>query len=484
MAGLKTAAAYIRVSTEDQIEYSPDAQLAEIRKYAAREGYILPKEYIYMDEGISGRSTKKRSAFNELIGTAKLKPKPFDAILLWKFSRFARSREDSVVYKSMLRKQLGIEVISISEPVGDDKMSVLIEAMIEAMDEYYSINLAEEVKRGMTEKARRGGLQSSPPFGYRAVDNTLIPEPSEAALVREIFSRFIAGDGTFSISKWLNSIGAVTHRGNAFENRTVEYILQNPAYIGKLRWNPTGRTRRNFTDPNLIIADGGHEPIVAAEEWDAAQQRMDAAKARRKKNSRPSTELKDWLSGIVRCASCGSTLVFVRPNYFKCGRYIRGACPDSQHITADALHQAFISRIQRDCIGSALLTPVIKHTEHSSAHRISALESRLESLQKKSQRVREAYLGGVDTLEEYREHKQLIDGQIQELQNRIDGLKTPEPQENPDAAVRSAIAEALSAMTPDTASREEKHNAADAVVENCTWDKSRNLLQITYRPIF
>ena len=66
-----------------------------------------------------------------MIGTAKLKPKPFDAILLWKFSRFARNREDSIVYKSMLRK-LGIDVISISENVGDDKMSVLIEAMIEA----------------------------------------------------------------------------------------------------------------------------------------------------------------------------------------------------------------------------------------------------------------------------------------------------------------------------------------------------------------
>ena len=77
-------------------------------------------------------------------------------ILLWKFSRFARNREDAIVYKSMLRKQLGIEVVSISENVGDDKMSVLIEAMIEAMDEYYSINLAEEVKRGMTEKVSRG----------------------------------------------------------------------------------------------------------------------------------------------------------------------------------------------------------------------------------------------------------------------------------------------------------------------------------------
>lgn len=106
----------------------------------------MPKEFIFLDEGISGRNAAKRPAFNEMIALAKRKPKPFDVILVWKYSRFARNREDSVVYKSMLRKDLNIDVVSISEDVGDDKMSVLFEAMIEAMDEYYSINLAEEVK--------------------------------------------------------------------------------------------------------------------------------------------------------------------------------------------------------------------------------------------------------------------------------------------------------------------------------------------------
>ena len=87
-----------------------------------------------------------------MIAAAKQKPAPFRVILVWKFSRFARNREDSIVYKSMLRRQCGIDVISVSEPVGDDKLSVLIEAMIEAMDEYYSINLGEEARRGMKKK--------------------------------------------------------------------------------------------------------------------------------------------------------------------------------------------------------------------------------------------------------------------------------------------------------------------------------------------
>ena len=131
---MKIAAAYIRVSTEDQAEYSPDSQIRLIRDYAARNGMTVPDEYLFADEGISGKTTKNRTQFNRMIGIAKRKPKPFEAILLWKFSRFARSRQDSIVYKTMLRRQLGIDVISITEALGDDKMSILMEAIIEAMD--------------------------------------------------------------------------------------------------------------------------------------------------------------------------------------------------------------------------------------------------------------------------------------------------------------------------------------------------------------
>ena len=179
---MKTAAAYIRVSTEDQVEFSPDSQLERIREYAKRNNYILPQEFVFIDEGISGRKAEKRPQFMRMIGLAKQQPKPFDAILLWKFSRFARNREDSIVYKSMLRKQCGIDVISITENIGDDKMSVLIEALIEAMDEFYSVNLSEEVKRGMTEKARRGGVLAPPAYGYKAENGQYVIVPEEDRL--------------------------------------------------------------------------------------------------------------------------------------------------------------------------------------------------------------------------------------------------------------------------------------------------------------
>ena len=147
---LSIAAAYIRVSTDNQTELSPDSQIKLIRQYAKQNGYIVPNEYIFRDDGISGKHASNRPDFTKMIAVAKQKPSPFSAVLLWKFSRFARNQEESIFYKSMLRKN-GVDVLSISEPVIDGPFGSLIERIIEWTDEYYSIRLSGEVKRGMLE---------------------------------------------------------------------------------------------------------------------------------------------------------------------------------------------------------------------------------------------------------------------------------------------------------------------------------------------
>lgn len=481
---VKIAAAYIRVSTDDQAEYSPDAQLVEIRKYAASHGYIIPEQYIFIDEGISGKKTVKRDNFNKMIGVAKTKPKPFDAILLWKFSRFARNREDSVVYKSMLRKQLGIDVVSISEPVGDDKMSVIIEALIEAMDEYYSINLAEEVKRGMSEKARRGELQSTPSFGYTVKDNCLTPIPAEAELVGEMFRRFMAGEGFFPISKWLNSIGVKTHRGNDFENRTVEYILRNPVYIGKLRWNPAGRSRRDFDSETIILADAGHEPLIDLDTWNTVQEMIRQQKAAMKYKARPTYEKKDWLSGIVRCGSCGGTLVFVRPHYFKCNNYVRGSCRQSQHTKVDLLHEAVIERLRKDCSTDVKISFKVVHQTDTGATELAALERSLSNLHRKRERLREAFLNGADSVEEYAEMKKLLSKEEEGITARIAKLRAADAVDDTVSLMRGKISDALRILESPETTIDQKFNAANAVIENCRYTKASSLLEMTYRLIF
>lgn len=476
----KLAAAYIRVSTEDQAEYSPDAQLAEIRKYADAHGYLLPQKFIFVDEGISGKHTGKRPGFQQMIGLAKTKPKPFEAILLWKFSRFARNREDSIVYKSMLRRQLGIDVISISEPLGDDKTSILMEAIIEAMDEYYSINLAEEVKRGMTEKARRGGLQNTPPFGYRVERNVLVPIPEEAALVQAMFQRFAGGEGLFPLAKWLNRLGVTTHRGGRFENRTVEYILRNPVYIGKLRWNPTGRTDRNFDSEHIILADANHEALIPQPLWDAVQTRMAQVKAQHKYHGRPLSEHRDWVSGLVRCVTCGSTLVFAKPHYWKCNGYVRGSCKTTQHISDEKLKGMILTRMAYDAAGGVPLIYTIVRPHSGSLDEEALLHTRQNQIAARLARLREAYLAGVEDLESYKTAKKVLEAQREALEDRIAKGSHIQDKEEEDAMPRADILPCSALLADPEFPLDAKKAAAHAIMDRCILDKAANRLEIYY----
>ena len=198
------AAAYIRVSTENQTELSPSSQLKIIRKFADEKGYLIDEDFIFRDNGISGRYADKRPEFNRMISLAKQKPPLFSAVLVWKFSRFARNQEESIFYKSLLRKN-GIEVISVSEPVDDGPFGKLIERIIEWSDEYYSIRLSGEVRRGMTEKAERGGIVSIAPFGYKVTDGRLVVDAEKARIVSKIFADFLNNKDINMICDNLNS---------------------------------------------------------------------------------------------------------------------------------------------------------------------------------------------------------------------------------------------------------------------------------------
>lgn len=483
----RTAAAYIRVSTEEQADQSPESQLVEIRKYAARNNYILPDNLVFVDEGISGKRSQNRPAFLRMIGAAKEKPAPFDVILLWKFSRFARNQEESIVYKALLRKQCGVDVVSVSEQLPGGPFASLIERIIEWFDEFYSIRLSQEVKRTMTVKAGRGEFQSSPAFGYRArlepgKKTVLEPIPEEAALVREIFRRFVAGDGFYVIARWLNAQGVTTHRGNAFENRTVEYIIRNPVYVGKLRWTPTGRARRDFANPDTIIADGEHEPIVSQELFDAAQDQVARVKAAWGYKARPTYELKDWLSGLVRCSECGATLVFQRPHYFKCNNYMRGRCKSSQNIRVDLLHEAVLSQLQADLDSSAPLqyTPTYLKAEQSGE--LPRLRAALADLERRSARLLDAYLGGALDLEQFNTAKKSLEASISETRSNIAAAEaaTASP-EDIAATLADAIRSVVNILTAPDVPKEDKNTALRGLVNSIVFDKAHMSLRIDYR---
>lgn len=471
---MKTAAAYIRVSTDDQTEYSPSSQLEKIREYAKRNDYILPDEYIFIDEGISGRTTK-RPAFNQMIGNAKTKPKPFDAILLWKFSRFARNREDSIVYKSMLRKQCGIDVISISENIGDDKMSVIMEAMIEAMDEYYSINLGEEVKRGMSEKVQRGEPVTIPSFGYTIENGNYIPDTETAPVVRNIFADFLDGKGLVTIARELNENGYRTRRGNRFENRTVRYMLKNPVYIGKIRWTPTGKANHRKDCKDTLIIDGTHEPIVSKEIFDKVQEKL--SKGSVKYMREDSAKEPFMLQGLVRCSNCGATLCMsVNHTSLQCYAYAHGKCNVSHSISIKKINALVIQTMDR-CIETSSF-----HLEITSkAKPDKNIPLLIARENKKLERIKDAYENGVYTLDEYKKSRDSVQNKINELEEKFRTQQSEQTDEQAEMEkFRDKLIPVMPSLKTPAVPESMKNSILKSFVRRIVFDRSKCDVEIFF----
>lgn len=477
---MKTAAAYIRVSTEDQVEFSPDSQLKRIREYAGHNDIVLLEDHIYVDEGISGKQTKHREAFNRMIGMAKTKPKPFDVILVWKFSRFARNREDSIVYKSMLRKQCDIQVVSISESLGDDKTSILIEALIEAMDEYYSINLAEEVKRGMTEKASRGGIVAAPPVGYRIEGGRYVPDDN-APLIRDMFTDFVNGAGYRQLANKYAGLGLRTTRGNKPDNRFVEYVIRNPVYTGKIRWCADGRgaSRRDFDNPGNIIVDGEHEAIISKEIWNKAQERVRDIKHKYGKYQRPEQACDFMLKGLLRCSNCGATLTHLSTKCpsVQCHNYARGSCTVSHSLSISKANRAVI-----DGLRDAVETLSFRFDPDKIESPQKDFEKLLAREEAKLERAKAAYLNGIDTVEEYGKAKSNIQKNIDAIKAEAAKAKASDDKLEIDATAFSASVQDVLDVLESDCSEKEKNDALRSVISYIVYDKPNQNLVIYFAP--
>lgn len=479
---IQRGACYLRVSTNDQLEFSPDAQLRAIKTYAKNNDIIIDNEYIFIDEGISGRKADKRPAFQKMIAIAKSKPKKFDVILVHKFDRFARSREDSVVYKSLLKKECGIKVVSITESIEDDKFSVILEAMLEAMAEYYSLNLSDEVKKGMTEKARRGQFQASPPFGYKMENKKLIIIPEEAKAIKLIFDKFLYDNASFlGIAKYINSLGYKTHRGSLFENRTIEYILNNPVYCGKVRWTPTGKTKRNYNNENSIIENSTHKAIITEELFKKTKEELQKRKEINRKFYKGSNPQNlHWLNGLVRCSECGKTLVRNQKYYYQCNGYVKGICNTSQLIKISLIEEAILEQIKKDFNSKIELAVKINFNSFNDEE-LQIIYSQLEKLKEKQSRIKEAYINGIDTLEEYKNNKQELTEQKEFLQSKLSELENKENIKPKDDIIRENLKTVYDILVDDKVDMQRKYEISHLLIEKIEFSKSSHRLALEYK---
>lgn len=480
---MKTAAVYTRVSTDEQARegYSLDAQLKAIKKYAQNNDIIIDSKYIFSDEGISGRKAEKRPAFMEMIKQAKSKPKKFDIILVHKFDRFSRNREDSVVYKSLLKKEYGIPVISISEPLDpDDKMSVIMEAFLEAMAEYYSLNLSGEVKKGQLEKHSKGELQTNPSFGYNVSNNKLIINKDEANVVKMIFEQYAIDNlPMMQIAKNINALNIKTKRGRHFENRTIYYILNNPVYIGKLRYTPGRKNSYNFDDPNTILVDGQHESIISIELWNSTQMKLTKNAKWKKPKQHIDINPKHWTKGLIRCKECGCTMVTCGKTKLRCNGYNKGKCSNSSTILISDVYNLITSNIKQIMKSGKIEHIVQNKKEKKENNQYLVLQHQLEQLSEKEVRIKEAYREGIDTLDEYKENKNIILREKNRLLKELETVEKPKT-ENKTREIIENGKKVYEILTDENISLKEKNEVAHILINKVEYDQNSNTLELYY----
>lgn len=485
---MQRGALYIRVSTTDQYEkeLSPDAQLRLLKEYAAKNQINIQEEHIFIEPGVSAK-TDKRPAFQLMIAMAKSKPKPFDVILVHKFDRFARNRDDSVVYKKLLRKNCKIDVVSITEQTGDSPTGKLLEGILEVVAEFYSLNLAQEVKKGQTEKALKGEFMARPPLGYEIKEEGKLPVivPKEAEIVRLIYDKFTNHNWSYwIISRHLNDSGFRMPSGAKFTTQRIKYVLNNPMYCGILRWNMRdGREIREVSE--WIIAEGEHSPIIDRELFERAQSRIKEIKESSGKYQKPGESLSNnMFAGLMRCGNCGGPMSFMRRMYkgeersrYQCSRYQNGTCKVSHSISVFKIEAAILEAIKLHAESKIELSVEVIKTSNTSER--DMIEKSLAQLKNKYKKANDAYLNDIYTMEQFNETKRGIEAEEKALLEKLHSLESG-PQTNPSDLLKEKLKSAYLVLSDPDISIEDKKRALRSFVKQITYKKASQQLDIDY----
>ena len=408
---MKKAVIYARFSSDNQREESIDAQVRAIEEYAERNNIIITNCYI--DEAKSA-TTDNRPAFQQMINESERKN--FDYVIVHKLDRFSRDRYDSAIYKRKLKLN-GISVLSVLENLDNSPESIILESVLEGMNEYYSKNLAREVKKGMKENALNckwnGG---TPPLGYDLDENKkLVINEYEANAVRLIYDMYVAGNGYSVIIDTLNDQGYRTKLGNNFSKNSLYEILRNEKYIGnyvynRRKRNSNGSYNNHKESKNIIRIENGIPKIIEKEVWNKVQ----TIRMSNKRKSSSKAKNLYLLSGIIYCGECGGKMSghsttqkyksgeTVRTEYYVCidKKKKRNNC-SSKMIRADKLEKTIVNMFSDILFTESNIDAIIKSMKQyllkNNKTDIPKLKDELSNIEKEIQNFVTAISNGINS---------------------------------------------------------------------------------------
>lgn len=334
---MKRAVIYARYSSSHQREESIEGQVRVCKEYAEKHGFSIVDTYI--DRAITGR-TENRPDFQRLIVDSK--KKTFDAVIVYKTDRFARDKYVSAIYKAQLKKQ-GITMHYAAENIPDGPEGIILESLLEGLAEYYSVELAQKISRGLYENALKCKATGNTPLGYRvAANHTYEIDPAGAEAVKTIYKMYIDGAKLKDINDYLNGLGIKTIRGNSFNKNSLRKILANERYCGIYKYKD-------------ITIDGGMPQIISRDVFEAAQAETEKRKVIRKA---PVSNVDYALTGKLFCGLCKEPMRGVSGTSKTGRKYYYYNCRNKDNkISKDFLEETVV----RETLEYVLQDDIINH---------------------------------------------------------------------------------------------------------------------------
>lgn len=332
-----TAAIYARYSSHAQNDASIEQQVDECRAYASAHGQRVVA--VYADRALSGRSDR-RPEFQRMMRAAE--KRDFEAVIAYKSNRIARNVYDALRYQKKLN-DAGVKLFYAKEDFSDNAAGRMSQLIMMAMNQFYSENMAEDIRRGMEDNARQCKVNGAIPFGYkRGDDGRFVEDELTAPIVREIFTRIAAGDLKADIARDLNARGIRTKQKKEWTKSSFDTILHNERYTGVYQYQD-------------IRIEGGMPALITRELFDDAQHTNGLMREKTKARRR-NPDVEYMLTGKLFCGECGEAMVGT------CGTSRNGASYHYYKCTGAGckkkpVRQDLIERVITEALMRVIATP-------------------------------------------------------------------------------------------------------------------------------
>jgi DNA invertase Pin-like site-specific DNA recombinase len=408
---MTTAVIYARYSSHAQKDASIEQQLADCYKYAKANDITIVGEYC--DRHISGRTDEREEFLRMIKDSARQK---WNYVIIWKTDRFARNRYDSAVHKAKLKKN-GVRVLSAMEAIPEGPEGILLESILEGSAEYYSANLSQNVKRGMTDNAKNCMVNSGTiPFGYKkGADGRFEIDPPAAEIVKEIYTLYSEGHSAAEITELLNNRGITTLRGKPWGKCSLTNMLRNERYTGVYIWDD-------------IRVEGGMPQIISRELFEKVQKRKRHIK-RAPAASRSDVDF--IMTGKMFCGHCGANMIGSSGTSETGNRYYYYACANHKHhhtckkkrVRKEWIEELIVRGTREYCLSDESIKNIAREAvrlqkEAKKNSILTSLNRELASVNRSIGNIMKAIERGIftdttkDRLEELEDRKKLLEAAI------------------------------------------------------------------------